>query len=148
MVTGQPMVLYSRLHLILHNQLVLRLVLGMIIVDATILHIPTIVLCYGANFVKYQQRFAFPYAVYERVQVSMFFVQELVISSLYIYETWKLLRTGGTLGRDYQQPCCRLILHLMYVNAIVVFLDTAIMVLEFTGRYASQTAVKGFVYSV
>ncbi|EAU34546.1 conserved hypothetical protein [Aspergillus terreus NIH2624] len=148
MVTGQSMVLYSRLHLILHNQTVLRLVLGMIIFNAIVLHIPTIVLCYGANSIQYQNQFAFPYAVYERIQVSIFFAQEFLISSIYMYETWRLLRTGGVLDRDHQQPRRRLMLHLMYVNVIVVLLDTAILVLQFTGRYASQTAAKGLIYSV
>ncbi|KAL5362317.1 hypothetical protein BJX96DRAFT_166575 [Aspergillus floccosus] len=148
MVTGQSLVLYSRLHLIVHNQTVLRLVLGMIIFNAIVLHIPTIVLCYGANSVQHQHLFAFPYAVYERVQVSIFFAQEFSISSLYMYETWRLLRTGGVLDQNHQQSRRRLMLHLMYVNAIVVLLDTAILVLQFTGRYASQTAAKGLIYSV
>lgn len=146
MVTGQSLVLYSRLHLILYNQLILRLVLGMIITNAIILHIPTIVLCYGANSPIFT-RFATPYAVYERVQVSIFSVQELIISGLYIHESRKMLRSEAVIeihGRTGK----RLILHLLLVSLAVVALDICIVVLEFASRYASQTAAKGFIYSL
>lgn len=147
MVTGQSMVLYSRLHLIMQNRLMLRFVLGMIIIDAIILHIPTIVLCYGANSPLFP-RFTVPYAVYEKVQLSVFFVQESIISSLYLYETCKLLRSEGTVSEVHSEAGQRLLLHLIYMNVIVVGLDISILVLEFAGEYASQTAIKGFIYSV
>ena len=44
MVTGQALVLYSRLHLVLRNRKKLRLVLIMIVTDLFILHIPTTIL--------------------------------------------------------------------------------------------------------
>jgi len=43
MVTGFSVVLYSRLHLVVHNPRVLQLVLAMIITDAFLFHVPTIV---------------------------------------------------------------------------------------------------------
>lgn len=147
MVTGQSMVLYSRLHLIMQNRLMLRLVLGMIIIDAIILHIPTIVLCYGANSPLYP-RFTLPYAVYEKVQLSVFFVQESIISGLYLYETCKLLRSEGTVSELHSEAGQKLLLHLIYMNVIVVGLDISILILEYAGEYASQTAIKGFIYSV
>lgn len=147
MVTGQSMVLYSRLHLIMQNRLVLRLILGMIIVNAIILHIPTMVLCYGANSPLFP-RFTIPYAVYEKVQLSIFFVQECTISGLYVYETCKLLRSEGTVSEIHGEAGQRLLLHLVYMSVIVVGLDISILILEFAGEYASQTAIKGFIYSV
>ena len=50
MVSGQSFVLYSRLHLVLHDRKVLKAVLAMIIVDAIIFHVPTTVLNFVANF--------------------------------------------------------------------------------------------------
>ncbi|RJE20504.1 hypothetical protein PHISCL_07145 [Aspergillus sclerotialis] len=147
MVTGQSLVLFSRLHLIVRKRAILNLVLGMIILNVIILHIPTVVLCYGANSSQYK-RFNIPYAVYERIQVTIFFVQELTISCLYVYETCRLLHTGGRLNDMHGVAGRTLLLHLIYVSIIVVLLDTAIIVLQFTGRYASQTAAKGFIYSV
>ncbi|KAJ5263943.1 hypothetical protein N7478_011548 [Penicillium angulare] len=147
MVTGQSMVLYSRLHLIVHCRMILWLVLGMIIIDAIILHIPTTILCYGANSPLFV-RFSVPYAVYERVQVSIFFVQEVIISGLYVYETYKMLHSEGSISEIHGNAGKRLLLHLIFISVIVIVLDICILILEFTGRYASQTAVKGFIYSV
>ncbi|EAU35401.1 conserved hypothetical protein [Aspergillus terreus NIH2624] len=147
MVTGQSMVLHSRLHLIVQNHLTLRLILCMIIVNAVILHIPAGVLCYLANSPVFP-RFVVPFAVYERVHVSVFFVQESVISALYLYETCKLLRSELVIGDMHRGACRRLLLHLIYMSAIVMLLDIGILLLEYTGRYTSQTATKGFVYSV
>jgi hypothetical protein len=147
MVTGQSMVLYSRLHLIVQNHPTLRLVLCMIIVNAVILHIPAGVLCYLANSPVFP-RFVVPFAVYEKVHVSIFFVQELVISGLYLYETCKLLRSELVMSDMHRRACRRLLLHLIYMSAIVMLGDIGILLLEYTGRYTSQTAIKGFVYSV
>ncbi|RMJ21456.1 hypothetical protein PHISP_07676 [Aspergillus sp. HF37] len=147
MVTGQSMVLYSRLHLIVRHHIMLRFVLGMIIVDAILFQITTIVLCYGANSALYH-RFATPYAVFERIQVVVFFIQESIISGLYVYKTCTLLRADGGITEAHGEAGRRLMLHLIYMNVIVVALDTSIIALEFSGRYASQTAVKAFIYSV
>ena len=50
MVSGQSFVLYSRLHLVLHDRKILKAVLAMIVVDAIIFHVPTTVLNFVANF--------------------------------------------------------------------------------------------------
>ena len=49
MVTGQAVVLYSRLHLVELSTRLRRHVLYMIIIDAVLFHIPTTVLTYGSN---------------------------------------------------------------------------------------------------
>ncbi|KAJ5224391.1 uncharacterized protein N7469_007894 [Penicillium citrinum] len=147
MVTGQSMVLYSRLHLIVRSHIILKLVLGMIIIDAIVLHIPTTVLCYGANSPLYA-RFSVPYAVYERFEVSMFFVQEVIISSIYVYKTYKMLRSEEPISELHGNTGRKLLRNLIVISMIVIALDTCIIVLQFVGRYASQTAVKAFIYSV
>lgn len=147
MVTGQSMVLYSRLHLIVRSDIILKLVLGMIIIDAIILHIPTTVLCYGANSPLYA-RFSGPYAVYERIEVSMFFVQEVIISSIYVYKTYKMFHSEDLISESHTNTGRKLLRNLIIISIIVIALDTCILVLQFVGRYASQTAVKGFIYSV
>lgn len=147
MVTGQSMVLYSRLHLIVHNQLILRLVLAMIITNAIVLHIPTSVLCYGANSPSFS-RFAVPYAVYERAEVSVFFVQEIIISGIYVYETYKMFHSENTVREIHGDAGKKLFQRLLLISLLVIVLDICVLVLEFAGRYVSQTAVKGFIYSV
>ncbi|KAL4920606.1 hypothetical protein BDW62DRAFT_215867 [Aspergillus aurantiobrunneus] len=156
MVTGQSLVLYSRLHLIVRQRLVPRLVLGMIITNAILLHIPVMVLCYGANSVLYR-KFTTPYGIYERIEVAVFFLQETTISGTYMYQMCRLLYTGTSTGgaitrtiRELrgEEAGRRLMLHLMYINAIVILLDIAILVLQFAGRYSAQTSAKAFIYSV
>jgi hypothetical protein len=49
MVTGQSLVLYSRLHLIMHDKRKIRWVLYMIITDVFLFHVPTTVLVYGVS---------------------------------------------------------------------------------------------------
>ncbi|KAL2155252.1 hypothetical protein VTH82DRAFT_3928 [Thermothelomyces myriococcoides] len=148
MVTGQSVVLYSRLHIVMRNTSRLRLVLVMIITNAIIGHIPIIVVAYGANSSN-PGPFIVPYSIYERVQVTLFFLQEIIISGLYIHETVILMRVrsrSGISGHSTTQR--RLMTHLVVVNIIVVVLDITILVLEYWGMYALQTAYKGFVYSV
>ena len=52
MITGQALVLWSRLHLIVHGtrgDKIIRYTMWMIIIDAICLHIPTTVLTFGSN---------------------------------------------------------------------------------------------------
>lgn len=73
MVTGQSLVLYSRLHLILYNQTHLRLVLAMIIFNAVVLHIPTIVMGAGSNS-NNPDVWLKLYPIYEKIHVMIFFL--------------------------------------------------------------------------
>jgi len=145
MVTGQSVVLYSRLHLIMHNEFRLRLVLAMIIVDAIICHAPIIVMVYGANSAN-PTPFIAPYSIYEKVQVTIFFIQETIISGIYIYETTKMMRIRRQVGD--KNSARRLMTHLIAVNIIIVLLDMTILALEYAGMYDVQTSYKALVYSV
>ncbi|RYP67885.1 hypothetical protein DL771_006993 [Monosporascus sp. 5C6A] len=143
MVTGQSLVLYSRLHLVLRNRLHLRLVLAMIIVDAVILHIPTIVMGFGAQSDN-PDIWLVLYPIYEKVEVTIFFVQELVISSLYIICTAKYFQDEKVLGKKGGGMWY----HLILVNALVIALDVTTLALEYANLYDMQTAYKGMAYSV
>jgi hypothetical protein len=48
MVTGQSVVLYSRLHLVMQNPKILRAVLIMIVVDGVVFHTTTTIVRFGA----------------------------------------------------------------------------------------------------
>ncbi|KAF3040414.1 hypothetical protein E8E11_003556 [Didymella keratinophila] len=144
MISGQSVVLYSRLHIVMHNTARLRAVLIMIIVNAIWLHIPIIVLVYGANS-KNPGPFEGPYSIYEKIQLTVFVVQELVISGLYVYETVNLLKLESTIGNNGTR---KVLYHLLYVNVLVMLLDFSIVGLEFANLYEIQTAWKPLVYSV
>lgn len=98
MVTGQSLVLWSRMHLLVRNKTTLRVMLAVILVDAVVGHVPTSVVLYGSNS-SHPARWLDPYAILERFHVTLFFLQELAISTIYIVETTKLLRTKPSMPR-------------------------------------------------
>ncbi|KAH6871523.1 hypothetical protein B0T10DRAFT_590883 [Thelonectria olida] len=144
MVTGQSMVLYSRLHLILHHSTGLRAVLSMIIFNAIVCHLPTTVLVYGSNSDN-PDPFIGPYSIYERIQVTVFVIQEMIISGVYILETTKMLRVTSITSRGVYLNMLR---HLLAVSTIVALLDTAILAFEYAGLYDLQTSYKVMAYSL
>jgi hypothetical protein len=89
------------------------------------------------------------YSIYEKVQVTIFFVQEVIISGLYIYETVKLMRIRrGVQNNDKGNSSRDLMRHLITVNVIIVILDFSVLALEYSGMYDIQTSCKAFVYAV
>ncbi|RSL86312.1 hypothetical protein CEP52_015853 [Fusarium oligoseptatum] len=144
MVTGQSLVLWSRLHLVLRNRFRLKLVLYMIIVDAIVCHGAIIPMIFG-SFSNSPEMWVKPYSVMEKIQVTIFFIQEIIISSFYIYETIKLMRLERTMGN--KRGSRRLMNHLIFVNLLIILLDITILGLEYADQYEYQTSYKAFVYS-
>ena len=141
MVTGQSLVLYSRLHLVIHSDRTLRNVLIMIIVNAVSLHIPTTFFTFGAN-VRSEKIFVTGYGVMERIQMTGFCIQEFVISGLYIFAVMKLLAL-------FPDTSKRKLMHqLLLINTVIVIMDIALLVIEFSNFYAIQITLKGVVYSI
>jgi len=147
MATGQSVVLYSRLHLVVHNAQTMRLVLTMIIISAIICHvlirtlicrcagswlektsnscIQITVFAYGANS-NFPDRFTIPYSIYEKVQITIFFFQETAISGLYVFHT-KLLE----LPRNINGKAVRdAMTHLIHINLVIVLLDLSVLGVE------------------
>ncbi|KAI1857739.1 uncharacterized protein JN550_013075 [Neoarthrinium moseri] len=145
MVTGQSVVLYSRLHLVMPDEKRLRAVLWMIIINAVVLHIPVTVLVYGSNSSNPAPFFK-TYSIYEKIQLTIFFLQETIISGLYVWETVNLLRfTKDIRGK---RGARRVLNHLIFVNIVVIMLDISILGLEFSDYYNLQTGYKPLVYSI
>ncbi|KAM0271955.1 hypothetical protein ACHAQH_008862 [Verticillium albo-atrum] len=144
LVTGQSVVLYSRLHLVDRDPRHLRFVLAMVITNAIVCHIPVAIIIYGANSSD-PAGFVLVYSVYEKIQVTIFFIQELVISVMYIAATAKLFRDSTLHAKSARK---RMLWHLILVNAVVILLDVTILGLEYAGFYELQTAYKALVYSI
>lgn len=142
MVTGQSMVLYSRLHLLNRNPKVLRPVLCMIIVDAIVLHIPTTVLTYGSNFASSNHHYVAGYNVMEKIQMTGFCLQEFILSGIYIYETIVLLKANPERGRR------KIMYQLIAINLIIILMDIALLVVEYKNIYVIETTLKGAIYSI
>ncbi|KAJ5860754.1 uncharacterized protein N7529_008064 [Penicillium soppii] len=141
MVTGQSFVLYSRLHLIIQNMRVLRYVRTMIITNIFLLHVPTTVLTYAANFSN-SQTCVDGYDIMEKLQLTGFCVQEVIISGLYMWETNRMLRTN----QDHVSR--KTIMQLLAVNVSCILMDIALMIIEFMNFYIYQTTLKATLYSI
>ncbi|KAH6605031.1 hypothetical protein Trco_006738 [Trichoderma cornu-damae] len=144
MVTGQSLVLYSRLHIVLPRERLIRGILAVIVVNAVWLLVPTTVLIFLCNSPS-APRYEVPYFIFERIQLTVFFLQELVVSALYIHETSKILRSYRGLVSGANRTT---MVHLMLINLVIIALDISILILQYTNHYDLQTAWKPFVYSI
>lgn len=71
-----------------------------------------------------------------------FFCQEVILSSIYIVETVKILRNS-------LQPNTRKIMQqLVLINAIIIVMDLGLLGLEAASLYILETLVKGVIYSI
>ena len=143
MVTGQAVVLYSRLHLVELNGKIRRVVLYLIIIDAITFHIPTTVLTYGSNSdPNVASHFIPGYKIMEKIQMTAFCLQEFLLSGIYIRATWQRLPGFHDDGRK------KILLHLFAVNVIIIFLDLALLSVEYANLYVIQVLLKSAVYSI
>lgn len=166
MVTGQALVLYSRLHLVMRDMRKLRWVLYMIITNFFILHLPIMLLSQvvslpnsalcrlscvlngfrqGYSTLPIAPQFLKVYKVYEKVQMTGFTIQELIISGLYLWETRRLLKPH----KHFQEAKTReVMLHLVWVNVFIIFLDMALLSTEYANLFTIQTVFKAAIYSI
>ncbi|KKZ61785.1 hypothetical protein EMCG_00512 [[Emmonsia] crescens] len=139
MTTGQSLTLYSRLHLVLRNPKVLRLVLFMIIANALILHLPSAIISFG----YYSRDSLFEaYFTVEKVQMTVFSIQELIISTLYIWETIKLLRFSPENGNR------RIMCQLISINVIVTLMDIGLLAAVYADLFYFEPSLRVTIYSV
>jgi hypothetical protein len=142
MVTGQAVVLYSRLNVLAKSPSKLRWVLWMIAANFFLLHIPMTVLFYGLNSGK--SEFARPAAIYDRIQVTGFCLQELVLSGVYIHQALETRRDKRDL---YHRDDRKIILHLLWINILVVVMNILLLVAEYKLHYI-EVSLKTAVYSI
>jgi hypothetical protein len=148
MVTGQAIVLYSRLNLLVNDPRVLRRVLIMIITNAIILHVPTTILTYGSNFAKSNNAvWQHAYDIMERIELVGFSVQEMVISYLYVVQVIRNLRIVPPNSRIHKVHR-KTLYYVLAINVFLILLDVVLLIMEFTNRYTIQTALKSLVYSI
>ncbi|KAJ5119291.1 hypothetical protein N7448_009960 [Penicillium atrosanguineum] len=142
MVTGQPIVLYSRLHLVATDSNHLRWVLWMIFGTFFTLNIPMTIIFLEVNVGH--GRFTQSAAIFDRIQLVGFCLQDYIICGIYIREAIRALRPVFEMrGRDG----CKLIIQLIAMNMIVVLMNTILIVTEFKVHFI-QISLKTVVYSV
>ncbi|KAH7392193.1 hypothetical protein DE146DRAFT_790738 [Phaeosphaeria sp. MPI-PUGE-AT-0046c] len=143
MITGQSIVLWSRLHLISPGQRD-RWLLWIILADCIIVQGGATSLFAGSNSPQ-PDTWLKIYAKWEVFQVTWFVFQECLISGLYIFRTFKLMRSSAAFrGPDFK----RVFRHLVLVNILVISLDITILAFQYAGLYEIQTSWKTLAYSV
>ncbi|KAL9036086.1 MAG: hypothetical protein Q9214_006292 [Letrouitia sp. 1 TL-2023] len=141
MVTGQSLVLYSRLHLVVRDQRVLRGVLIMIITNFCIFQVPTTILTFGSNQ-ENPGKWLSVYNVYERIQLIVFTLQELTISVIYIRAALKMLLPSDPLDTRETKK------FLIYLNILVIVLDIAFVCEVYSGEWVYKTGTQSLAYAI
>jgi len=144
MVSGQALVLYSRLYLVIGSNRILHCIFAMIIINALWLHIPIIVFTVASNDPDpaVNTRYIPKFNTMERIQLVGFSVQECIISSIYIYATARLLRS------EYQERGRRVMARLVLVNIACIAMDVLLVGLEFSDNYVGEASVKPLIYAI
>ena len=141
MVTGFSLVLYSRLHLVIRSQRVLRLVLALIVTDAFLFHVPTVVFQFGLSNKSSHKKYLPYMAPMERVQILGFSIQEILISTIYIYATLQMLK--GSFNRKIQRTTAFLIL----IQVVVILCDVVVIALDYAQYFTLKAVIHSFVYA-
>ncbi|CAG5181290.1 uncharacterized protein ALTATR162_LOCUS9688 [Alternaria atra] len=143
MITGQSIVLWSRLHLISPGKRD-RWLLYMIITDCIIVQGGATTLFAGSNSSK-PGKWLRIYEKWEVFQVTWFVFQECVISGLYIYRAFVLMSSSAVFKGPNTK---RLFNHLIAVNVVVIALDVTILAFQYAGMYEIQTSWKTLAYAI
>ncbi|KAF1950691.1 hypothetical protein CC80DRAFT_455365 [Byssothecium circinans] len=162
-ITGQSVVLWSRLHLLTNSRRTLRYTRWMIISNVFLLHFPTTVLTFGANANNFSDRtlshFVHGYNLMEKIQMTGFFIQETILSAIYIRETLRLLKLSQTVHEQVANVThdggvprhghikCTMY-QLLAINAIIIVMDIAVLAIIMANLYLIETVLKGVVYSI
>ncbi len=142
LITGQSVVLYSRLGLIVQNDRILKGVKWMIIIDAIIFHTLTTVFQYCQAYGGDQAQFDHALFYMEKIQMTVFCVQEFIISGIYLWKTVDLLKLVSRKGTR------KVMWELFTINAIIILMDIALLALEYKGLRSLERAFKSVIYSV
>ncbi|OHW93680.1 integral membrane protein [Colletotrichum incanum] len=144
MVTGQSVVLWSRLHLVVYNRITIRLVLAMILASFFCVHIPQTVLFAGvwvSNKPVWTERFR----IFERVSLMVFTLQETIITGIFVRAGFRNFRSLF----EFKAREARVLLsYLVSMFVLVFLLDTGLVILEYMGLFVFQTSSKPIVYSI
>jgi hypothetical protein len=141
-VTGFSVVLWSRLHLVVNNPRILKGVLFMIVFDGTICLGATSIFEFGLSNSKYRTTFYPAINIIERTQQTVFTVQEIVISFIYIYYTAQFLGSG------YAMHTRKVIRLLLCVQVIVITLDLVLTATVYMDKLILRCTLHPFFYTV
>ncbi|KAK6222480.1 integral membrane protein [Colletotrichum tabaci] len=144
MVTGQSVVLWSRLHLVVYSRVTIRLVLAMILTSFFCIHVPQTVLFSGV-WASSDPRWTERFRVFEKVSLMTFTLQETVITGIFVQAGY---RNFKSLFEFKAREARVLLSYLVSMFVLVFVLDTGLVVLEYMELFVFQTTSKPIVYSI
>ena len=94
--------------------------------------------------------------IWDRLQVTVFFTQETLLSILYIYKTHKYLRDSALLSSSVGSLSSsrsgsetkQVLLHLIYTNVLLIALDISLLGVQYANLFYLQGALKPCVYGI
>lgn len=140
-VTGFSIVLWSRLHLVVRNPRILKWLLVVILVDGLVCHTPVVVFEFGLMTRRHDTYYR-PMQIMERIQQTVFTLQECVMSCLYIYHTRKFLKIG------YPMQTRKVIGLLLLVQLLVMALDAVLTLFDYTDKFTLKCTLHPLVYAI
>lgn len=145
MVTGQSMVLYSRLCLVVGEPVKLRWVLGLITFTFLFVEVPVSSLLIASN-VPGQEHLARAFTVFENCQTGLISAQEALISWIYVREARRAFKPIQVIKGERVKKTLK---GLVWLFVLTAFLDLSLMGLAYSGQqFAIMTSYKGVVYSI
>ncbi|KAI1095706.1 hypothetical protein F5B19DRAFT_314343 [Rostrohypoxylon terebratum] len=170
MVISQSWILFSRLHLILHQPRLLDLIRAILVFTSIVIGSITIILGILAQTSKPTLLPA--NNIWDRFQTAVFFVQETALSILYIHQTRLYLRdlapllrppgssttsttTASTITRTATATTTSpsriakkktLLHHLLYINVLIICLDVTLLGIQNASLFYLAGAFKPAVY--
>lgn len=140
-VTGFSIVLWSRLHLVVNDPRILRSVLIMILVNGLLMHTPIIVFEFGL-ISKHHASYMRPMEIMERVQQTVFTLQESIISIIYIFHTYRFLNSG------YAMHTRKVVRLLVLVQVGVIAFDGGLTAFDYKNMFTLKCTIHPFVYAL
>ncbi|KAF9772205.1 hypothetical protein IL306_010109 [Fusarium sp. DS 682] len=142
LTTGQALVLYSRLDLLVKSVTVLKITKWMIILNAVIWHSTITILLFTISTQQKLDRNG-AFIKVQKVQLAFFCAQDFVLSGLYIWKTMDIIKKKES---EFQTP--RIIFHLFAINVGIVLVDIVLLAVGFTNNFLWQQGIKAVAYSV
>lgn len=127
MVTGQSLVLYSRLHLLWVDSRIMRFLLTMIIFNGLTMHSGAFAMNIASRALQ-TGSLTKAYGVMERTEVTVFFVQEITLSMFYLWRCRHFLKQYERRMESEETTAMKSALRsLILANLVVLLLDLSIL---------------------
>lgn len=143
-VPNQSVVLYSRLHLVSENAMILSFVRGLIALSLVIIVVPTITLHVGWTYIPLSSAWAHGFATMQRIQMTWFTAQETFISTVYIWYTVQMIRLIPSDDKRRH----KILYELVAINVFAIIMDLSLVILQYLDFYYTQVILKATIYSI